>query len=156
MEDSGYRSLGDGSVTKTQVQPGWFRDYASPPVRRRFVFAPHVDDGSDQPRVELIGPVEGPGGDGPSNGMYALQKALRKRIDEGIDWLSIKSLPASRDAIPWFWNWADRRYAAWWDSQGLPCVQGPNMLFMNSGTPRIDAKECDLLDADERLRWIWE
>ena len=112
------------------MQPGWFRDYASLPVRRRFVFAPHVDNGSDQQRVELIGPVDGPGGDGPSNGMYALQKELRKRIDEGLDWLTIKSLPASRDAIPWFWNWADRRYAAWWDSQGLPFVQGPNMLFM--------------------------
>ncbi len=83
MDDAGYRSLGDGSVTKTQVQPGWFRDFASLPVRRRFVFAPHVDNGSDQQRVELIGPVDGPGGDGPSNGMYALQKELRKRIDDG-------------------------------------------------------------------------
>jgi glycosyltransferase involved in cell wall biosynthesis len=147
MDDSGYRSLGDGSVTKTQVQPGWFRDFASLPVRRRFVFAPHVDNGSSQPRVELIGSVDGPGGDGPSNGMYALQKELRKRIDAGLDWLSIKSLPASRDAIPWFWNWADRRYAAWWDSEGLPFVQGPNMLFINSGIPRIDAEECALLDA---------
>ena len=147
MDDAGYRSLGDGSVTKTQVQPGWFRDYASLPVRRRFVFAPHVASGSDQKRVELIGPVDAPGGDGPSNGMYALQKELRKRIDAGLDWLSIKSLPASRDAIPWFWNWADRRYAAWWDSQGLPFVQGPNMLFVNSRTPRIDAEECALLDA---------
>ncbi len=91
--------------------------------------------------------VDAPGGDGPSNGMYALQKALRKRIDDGLDWLTIKSLPASRDAIPWFWNWADRRYAAWWDSQGLPFIQGPNMLFMNSGTPRIDSEECALLDA---------
>ena len=79
--------------------------------------------------------------------MYALQKALRKRIDEGLDWLTIKTLPVSRDAIPWFWNWADRRYAAWWDSQGLPFVQGPNMLFLNSATPRIDAEECALLDA---------
>jgi hypothetical protein len=147
MDDAGYRELGDGEVTKTQVQPGWFRDFASLPVRRRFVFAPHVASGSDQKRVELIGPVDAPGGDGPSNGMYALQKELRKRIDAGLDWLTIKSLPASRDAIPWFWNWADRRYAAWWDSQGLPFIQGPNMLFVNSGTPRIDAEECALLDA---------
>lgn len=147
MDDAGYRELGDGEVAKTQVQPGWFRDFASLPVRRRFVFAPHVDNGSGQERVELIGPVDGPGGDGPSNGMYALQKALRKRIDAGLDWLSIKSLPASRGAIPWFWNWADRRYAAWWDSEGLPFIQGPNMLFINSGSPRIDAEECALLDA---------
>ena len=46
--------------------------------------------------VELIGPVDQPGGNGPSNGMYALQKELRKRIDEGLDWLSIKSLPVSK------------------------------------------------------------
>jgi hypothetical protein len=118
------------------------------PVRRRFVFAPHTTTASDQPRIELIGPVDGAGGDGPSNGMYALQKELRKRIAAGLDWLTIKSLPASRDAIPWFWNWADRRYAAWCNEQGLPFVQGPNLLFIDSSTPRIDADECALLDAD--------
>lgn len=149
MDDTGYRSLGDGEVSKCQVQPGWFRDFSSMPVHQRFVFAPHANAGSEPRRVELIGPVDGPGGDGPSNGMYALQKELRKRIDEGLDWLTIKSLPASRDAIPWFWNWADRRYAAWWNSEGLPFVQGPNMLFVNSGTPRIDAEECDLLDCGQ-------
>jgi hypothetical protein len=97
--------------------------------------------------VELIGPAHAPGGNGPTNGMYALQKALRKRIDEGLDWLSIKSLPASKGAMPWFWHWDDRRYAMWWDSEGLPFVQGPNMLFTHSATPRIDAEECALLDA---------
>ena len=30
--------------------------------------------------VELIGPVNAPGTNGPTNGMYALQKALRKHI----------------------------------------------------------------------------
>lgn len=147
MDDADYRSLGDGEVSKSQVQTGWFRDFSNMPVRQRFIFAPHANTGSEQQRIELIGPVDGPGGDGPSNGMYALQKELRTRIDVGLDWISIKSLPASRDAIPWFWNWADRRYAAWWDEQGLPFVQGPNMLFVNSGTPRIDAEECALLDA---------
>jgi hypothetical protein len=129
------------------VEPGRFRDYASLPVRRPFVFAPLVAGGSEQQRVELIGPVDGLGGDGPSNGMYALQRELRARIAPGLDWLTIKSLPASRNAIPWFWNWADRRYAAWWDSEGLPFIQAPNMLFINSGTSRIDAEECALLDA---------
>jgi len=84
--------------------------------------------------VELIGPVDQPSGNGPSNGMYALQKELRKRIDEGLDWLSIKSLPVSEGAMPWFWNWNDRRYALWWDAEGMPFVQGPNMLFTNSAT----------------------
>jgi hypothetical protein len=35
----------------------------------------------------------------------------------------------------------------WWDAEGQPFVQGPNMLFTNSGTPRIDREECALLDA---------
>jgi hypothetical protein len=97
--------------------------------------------------VELIRPVNAPGGDGPSNGMYALQKALRKRMAESLDWLLIKPLPASRGALPWFWHWDDRRYAGWWDRQGLPFVQGPNMLFTYSFRPRIDQEECALLDA---------
>ena len=147
LDDAGYRSLGDAELNRCQVQVGWLRDYDRLPVKRRYTFAPHVHPTSDHMPVELIGPVDTPGGSGPTNGMYALQKALRKRIDEGLDWLTIKSLPVSRDAIPWFWNWADRRYAAWWDSQGLPFVQGPNMLFLNSATPRVDAEECALLDA---------
>jgi hypothetical protein len=87
------------------------------------------------------------GRDGPTNGMYALQKELRKRIAGGLDWLSIKSLPASDGAMPWFWHWDDRRYAVWWDSEGRPFVQGPNMLFTYSWKPRIDAEERGLLDA---------
>ena len=115
---------------------------------RRFAFGPHVNPRTDDGKmpVELIGPVDHPGGNGP-NGMYALQKELRKRIDEGLDWLSIKSLPVSKGAMPWFWNWNDRRYAMWWDAEGLPFVQGPNMLFTNSASPRIDREECALLDA---------
>jgi hypothetical protein len=97
--------------------------------------------------VELIGPVHAPGRDGPTNGMYALQKELRKRIASGLDWLSIKSLPASDGALPWFWHWDDRRYAVWWDSEDRPFVQGPNMLFTYSWKPRIDAEERGLLDA---------
>ena len=148
MDDAGYRELGqhadDGKAT---ISTGWPSDYTSLPVIRQFIFAPHVNPHDDKMPVELIGPIDAPGGNGPSNGMYALQKALRKRIDEGLDWLSIKPLPVSEGALPWFWNWADRRYAAWWDSEGLPFVQGPNMLFTNSGSPRIDAEECALLDA---------
>jgi hypothetical protein len=86
-------------------------------------------------RVELIGPVDHPGGNGPSNGIYALQKELRKRIDDGFDWLSIKSLPASKGALPWFWNWCDRRYAMGWDAEGQPFVQGP--LLRSSVAPQL-------------------
>ena len=148
MDDAGYRELGqhadDGKAT---ISIGWPSDYTKLPVIRRFTFAPHVNPTDDRMPVELIGPVDAPGGNGPSNGMYALQRALRNRIDAGLDWLSIKPLPVSEGALPWFWNWADRRYAAWWDSEGLPFVQGPNLLFTNSGSPRIDAEECALLDA---------
>ncbi len=79
--------------------------------------------------------------------MYALQKALRKRIAEGLDWRTIKSLPGSKGAIPWFWHWDDRRDVMWWDSEGLPFVQGLNILFTYSGSPRIDREESALLDA---------
>ena len=148
MDDQGYRDLGAGGFpSKTSISIGWSRKWDQLPVLRRFSFAPHVNPTDGKMPVELIGRVDAPGGNGPSNGMYALQKALRKRMDDGLDWLSIKSLPVSEGALPWFWNWADRRYAAWWDSEGLPFVQGPNMLFTNSASPRIDEEECALLDA---------
>lgn len=149
LDDRGYRELGNGNERKspTTIPIGWSRDWDKLPVIRRYTFAPHVNPVDDKMRVELIGPVDHPGGNGPSNGMYALQKELRKRIDNGLDWLSIKSLPVSKGALPWFWNWNDRRYAMWWVAEGLPFIQGPNMLFTHSGSPRIDREECALLDA---------
>jgi len=148
MGDCGYQRLADRpKVPTTGLNIGWPRDYTTLPVIRPYSFAPHVSHRDGKMPVELIGPVNSAGSNGPTNGMYALQKALRKRIGEGLDWLSIKSLPASKGALPWFWHWDDRRYAAWWDSEGQPFVQGPNMLFTYSGKPRIDSKECALLDA---------
>jgi hypothetical protein len=149
MDDRGYRELaGNGAGTKCRSIPiGWSCQWDKLPVIRRFGIASHVNPQDGKLPVELIGPVDQPGGNGPSNGMFALQKELRTRIQEGLTWLSIKSLPASNGAMPWFWNWNDRRYATWWNSQGHPFVQGPNMLFIHSGTPRIDAEECGLLDA---------
>jgi len=148
MDDRGYECLGDRSkIGKASLHFGWPRDYAKLPVIRRYSFASHVSHSDGRMPVELIGPVNAPGGNGPTNGMDALQKPLKTRSAEGLDWLSIKPLPASKGALPWFWHWDDRRYAAWWDSEGQPFVQGPNMLFTNSGSPRIDAEECALLDA---------
>lgn len=147
LDDRGYADLGRQQPTAGTVTSGWPRDFDRMSVVRRFSFAPHVAHRNGKMPVELIGPVLAPGRNGPTNGMYALQKALRKRINDGLDWLSIKSLPASRGAMPWFWHWDDRRYAVWWDSEGLPFVQGPNMLFTHSGSPRIDRDECGLLDA---------
>lgn len=150
MDDRGYRELGRSETTEPSKIPiGWSRDWDRLPVIRRFAFGPHVNPKTDDGKmpVELIGPVDHPGGNGPSNGMYALQKELRKRINDGLDWLTINSLPVSKGAMPWFWNWNDRRYAMWWDAEGLPFVQGPNLLFTNSASPRIDREECALLDA---------
>lgn len=112
MDDQGYRDLGNGTDrTREPIAVGWSRDWANLPIIRRFTFGPHVNPKTDRTPIELIGPVFEPGTNGPQNGMYALQKELRKRIDEGFDWLSIKPLPVSKGAIPWFWNWQDRRYA---------------------------------------------
>jgi hypothetical protein len=148
MGERGYNDLANQqSAGAATLKIGWPRDYAELPVVRRLSFGTHVSPRNDKMPVELIGPVNAPGRDGPTNGMYALQKALRKRIAESLDWLTIKPLPASKGALPWFWHWDDRRYAAWWDSQGQPFVQGPNMLFTFSWKPRIDRDECALLDA---------
>ena len=148
LDDAGYRDLGKQTITgKHKPQPGWPKDFTKLPVVKRFTMAPHVSHRDGLMPVELIGPVHAPGRDGPTNGMYALQKELRKRIAAGLNWLSIKSLPANDGAMPWFWHWDDRRYAVWWDSEGRPFVQGPNMLFTYSWKPRIDAEERSLLDA---------
>ena len=148
MDDSGYQKLAvHERPQKTTIPIRWSRQWDALPIVRRYAFAPHVNPRGDKMLVELIGPVNAPGRNGPTNGMYALQNALRRRMDEGLDWLTIKALPASPGALPWFWNWQDRRYAMWWDAQAQPFVQGPNMLFRHSRSPRIDAEECALLDS---------
>lgn len=111
MDGAGYQELArDHDQAKATFSIGWPSDYTALPIIRRFRFAPHVSHDDDRMPVELIGLVDTP----------------------CINWLSIKPFPASEGALPWFWNWADRRYAAWSDSEGLPFVQGPNMLFTNS------------------------
>ena len=155
LDDGGYQSLGRKTVSgKHTITPGWPKDFTQLPVIRRFTAAPHVAGRDGKRPVELIGPVYSPGRDGPTNGQYALQKELRKRFAVGLDWLTIKSLPASDGAIPWFWHWDDRRYAVWWDSEGRPFLQGPNLLFTLSWRPRIDAEECGLLDAQNCLAFF--
>jgi len=147
LKEADYQKLEAKKADRATIDPHWPREYQELSIIRRHSFAPHVNPRDDRPPVELIREVNGSGRDGPVNGMYALQKGLRKRIAEGLDWLSIKQLPASEGALAWFWHWEDRRYANWWDSEGQPFVQGPNLLFTFSGKPRIDAEECALLDA---------
>ncbi|WP_425619233.1 glycosyltransferase [Anatilimnocola sp. NA78] len=148
LDDQAYRNLEVAHTAQQPLKIGWQRAYDQMPVRRRYAFAPLASStGNGGRRVELIGPVTSAGRNGPTNGMFALQRALRGRIAEGLDWLTIKDLPVSQGALPWFWNWQDRSYAAWCDAMAQPFIQGPNMLFINSATPRIDPDECALLDA---------
>jgi hypothetical protein len=104
-------------------------------------------DDKDVIPIELIRQIDSPNGFGPNNGIYALQKEFRKMIDGGLSWLSIKSKPSKSGTIPWFWCWTDCDYAIECDLAGRPFIQGPNTLFIYSGEPRIDKKECALLDA---------
>jgi hypothetical protein len=134
--------------SQSELQIGWPKNYAELPIERWYDFGRNISHPqSGKRKVQLIRPVLAPGSDGVTNGMYALQRALHKRINNGLDWLEIKSLPADRGALAWFWHYSDRPYANWWNDQGQPFVQGPNMLFLNSNRPRIDLDECRLLDA---------
>jgi hypothetical protein len=147
MDGDGYERLASKTLpSRAALHIGWPKDYAALPVIRRNAPARKAAS-QDAMHVELIGTVRAPGGSGPSNGMFALQQALHQRIQGGLDWLSIQALPATPSALPWFWNWEDRRYAVEWSAAGRPFVQGPNVLFIDSRSPRIDNDECCLLDS---------
>jgi hypothetical protein len=98
--------------------------------------------------VRLIRRVLQPDGTGPGNGQVALQRALRRRIRAGLDWLRIGGAP-QRDEIPWYWCWQDRAAAVRWLRQGRPLVQGPNTLLLSSRRPRADGLESALLDTPQ-------
>lgn len=99
-------------------------------------------------RVRLLRSIGHPGRSGPWNGQYALQKALRARIERDAPWLSLGGR-LRRDELPWFWCWLDRPLAVRWLLQGRPFVQGPNTVFLDSRLPRSDWLECKLLDAPQ-------
>ncbi|OHB72847.1 MAG: hypothetical protein A2V70_01520 [Planctomycetes bacterium RBG_13_63_9] len=81
--------------------------------------------------IRLIREVLRPLGSGPSNGQYALQKALRAGQPE---WLKIGGTLRSGE-IPWFWSWQDRIHAARCAAAGRPFIVGPNVLFEDSRRP---------------------
>ena len=93
--------------------------------------------------VRLIREVTRPGGCGPLNGQYALQKALRARRP---DWLKIGGR-LQRGEIPWFWCWEDRDAAAACARIGRPFVVGPNVLFEHSRRPCRVPAERDICHA---------
>lgn len=78
--------------------------------------------------IRIRGVMNQPQGNGPSNGMYALQKALLARR---LDWLTIGG-DAQPGDLMWFWNWQDKGELLEWDAAGRPFVCGPNILFQNS------------------------
>lgn len=106
-------------------------------------------------RVELVRQIPAAARAGPINGMYALQRVLRKHVEAGrAPWLTLVDQPTDRRALPWFWYSLDRGRAVQWDRSGRPWVNGPNMMFMNSFTPRSEPLECQVLDA-QRCRLIF-
>jgi hypothetical protein len=147
LSDRDYQKLGQRPRHKSSIRVGWSKGFDRLPRKCKYSLGAKVERISNGLPVELIGPVESAGRNGPTNGMFALQRALKCRIAQGLDWLSIRPLPASDGALAWFWNWDDRGYANWWDRSGRPYVEGPNMLFINSARPRIDVEEQRLLDA---------
>jgi len=98
--------------------------------------------------VRLVRRVLEPDGTGPGNGQYALQRALRRRIRSGVDWLAMGGAAQPGD-LPWFWCWRDRSAAVHWARMGRPFVQGPNTLLLSSKQPRCDALEAALLDSPQ-------
>ncbi len=93
--------------------------------------------------VRLIREVVSPGGNGPQNGMYALQRALREAAP---DWLKIGG-DLQPGEIPWFWCWADAWAACECAAGGRPFVHGPNIFFHSAAQPGLQPYERVLLDA---------
>jgi hypothetical protein len=100
------------------------------------------------PTIRLIREVREPGGSGPWNGQYALQRALRR---DAPDWLRIGGA-LSAGEIPWFWCWLDGDAAAACAQTGHPFVAGPNILFADSRRPcRLPAERAICAAASCRL-----
>ncbi len=93
--------------------------------------------------VRLIREVTRPGGSGPWNGQYALQKALRARAPE---WLHVGGMLREGE-IPWIWCWEDREVAAGCAAAAIPFIVGPNVLFEQSRWPCRVPAERDVCQA---------
>jgi hypothetical protein len=97
----------------------------------------------EMPVVRLIREVTRPGGSGPSNGQFALQKALYVRSP---GWLKLGGTLRGGE-IPWFWCWEDREAAAAHAAAGQPLILGPNVLFGHSRRPCAVPAERELCHA---------
>ena len=144
MDDvDGYRLLGERKMEDVGLfSVAWKRNYnewLSESIRK------------EAKKFQLVGPVNEPTGDGPFNGMYALQKSLRQI---GSDILEIAPPPIRKGCIPWFWFCGSRKMAARYAKANLPFIQGPNMVFDNSFSPRGGPYEPEILDSPACLLHI--
>ncbi len=143
------------------VTPQWRKDYinmARQVIAQRQtpgISSPTCDDAMRSPptfpHVRIIGEIGKAGGNGPSNGQYALQMALQQE-NEAADrqWLHIGG-DLRAGEIPWFWSWEHRPQAVACSREGRPFFIGPNVLFLNSQAPRADLLESELLDSPHCL-----
>jgi len=83
------------------------------------------------PTIRLLREVDRPGRSGPTNGQYALQRALRRF---GPTWLKVGGTLQPGE-MPWIWCWRDGPRAAWLARRDRPFVLGPNVLFADSRQP---------------------
>ena len=82
-------------------------------------------------------------GGGPKKMMWALHRALRRRMEQGLDWLEFgKRLEHGR--LHWIWHVPMRHLAVRLARRNEPFLLGPNVLFENG----LDGK---LLDVDRLL-----
>lgn len=93
--------------------------------------------------IRIIRAVDQPAGNGPRNGQYALQRALRAN---NVRWLKIGGV-LQPEEIPWVWSWKDWALALECNAEGRPFVLGPNVLFCDSRKPCQHLHERSLCDA---------
>lgn len=93
--------------------------------------------------VRIIRQIHQPGRNGPRNGQWALQRALRAAAPA---WLQFGGEPQPNE-VPWFWSWQDAAAAVEWAEAGRPFVLGPNVLYSRASQPRRARYEQILSDA---------
>lgn len=93
--------------------------------------------------IRLIREVRTPGNSGPSNGQYALQRAL---LAKELPWLKIGG-ELQPGEIPWIWSYEDKPLAVRCEVERRPFILGPNVLFLYSRRPGAGHAESFLLNA---------
>jgi hypothetical protein len=139
---NGYADVAKRKKASGQFKIAWDKDYLS----MKKVPLPKQPSKSVGRVVELVGQVQPRSyKTGPHQGMATLQRLLRERE---IPWLRFVDRPSAKiDSLPWFWSTEQRHQATACAKEGRPFIEGPNVLFIYSRKPRIDAEEIAILDA---------